>query len=218
MGRTALDLSPVVTGMAATGAWGVLGGTFDPIHYAHLAIAERCREDLGLAGILFMPSGVPPHKGDQQVTPALQRAEMVELAIAGNPRFSISRVEIDRPGVSYTVETLQSLIGERADLVFILSVEALLGLPTWREPNRILELCRLAVVPRWGFTRPDPAWLAERFPGLVDRIAFLDGPDLGNSASDIRLRAGAGHSIRYLVPDAVADYIERHHLYRGETH
>ena len=203
-------------GVTTPGAWGVLGGTFDPVHFAHLAIAEQSREDLGLAGVLFVPAGIPPHKPTGLITPAAHRVAMVALAIAGNACFSLSRIEVDRPGVSYAVDTLEQLAGEYPDLVFILSVEALRGLPTWRQPARILELCRMAVVPRHGYRSPGRAWLAEHVPGQEDRGLFLDGPDLGNSASDIRRRAASGRSIRYLVPEAVADYIARHRLYPPE--
>ena len=141
---------------------------------------------------------------------------MVELAIADNPTFQLSRAELDRPGPSYLVETLERLVGAvvGARYVFILSTEALAELPGWREPRRILELSRLAVVPRPGHAAPTDSWVAERFVGLEDRILFLDGPHLGLSASEIRRRAGEGRTIRYLVPPAVEAYIERHTLYR----
>lgn len=198
--------------------WGILGGTFDPIHYAHLAVAQQAVEDLGLEGVLFVPSGVPPHKGDQIVTHVVDRVTMVELAIAGNPRFHLSRVEVERPGPSYAVDTIEQLTAAGGALVgtevyFILSVEALRGLPAWRDPERLLAHCRMAVAPRLGFNGPDGPWLAEHFPGLEERFTFLAGPDLGHSASDIRTRVRAGRSIRYLVPDPVAAYIVRNHLY-----
>jgi nicotinate-nucleotide adenylyltransferase len=200
----------------SSGAWGVLGGTFDPIHHAHLAIAEHAREALDLAGVLFVPAGIPPHKPDRSITAPAHRVAMVELAIADNPCFHLSRVEIDRPGTSYAVETLDILSRDTSDLVFILSVEALKVLPGWREPSRILELCRLAVVPRRGYRPPARAWLAEHFPGQEDRVLFLDGPDLGHSATEIRRLASMGRSIRYLVPDAVAAYVRDQRLYPPE--
>jgi nicotinate-nucleotide adenylyltransferase len=198
----------------------VLGGTFDPIHFAHLAIAEAAADVLELSGVLFVPAGLPPHKPERIVTAPSHRLRMVELAIVGNERFRLSRVEVDRPGPSYTVETLERLVAEPVDeaaarhgYVFLVSVEALAGLHRWREPQRILELCRLAVVPRFGYRAPGRAWLAEHFPGQEERILFLDGPDLGHSASRIRSLAAEGRSIRYLVPDAVAAYIREHDLY-----
>jgi nicotinate-nucleotide adenylyltransferase len=198
-----------------------MGGTFDPIHYAHLAIAEQTREALDMAGILFVPAGIPPHKPEQIVSPPSARASMVELAIADNPRFRLSRIELDRPGPSYTVDTLAGLLDKDAHrsperYVLIVSAEAFLGLPSWREPALILELARLAVVPRLGYPSPGRAWVAEHFPGLEKRVIFLAGPILGHSASDIRRRAAAGRSIRYLVPPAVASYIAEHSLYPAE--
>ena len=141
---------------------------------------------------------------------------MVALAIADNPAFELSRAELDRPGPSYLVETLEWLTGALPgdELVFILSAQALYELPTWREPRRIVELARLAVAPRLGYRRPSPEWVEEHLPGLADRIVMLDGPELGLSASAIRRRAGERRSIRYLVPREVERYIETHQLYR----
>jgi nicotinate-nucleotide adenylyltransferase len=205
------------------GAWGVLGGTFDPIHYAHLAIAEAAVDELALRGVLFMPAGLPPHKPERIVTPPSHRVAMVELAIADNDRFRLSRLEIDRPGASYAVETMERLVREPPDeaaahhgFVFILSVEALAGLHRWREPQRLLELCLIAAVPRLGHRAPGREWLAEHFPGQEDRVLFLDGPDLGHSASQIRRLVAQGRSIRYLVPDVVEAYIRAHDLYPPE--
>jgi nicotinate-nucleotide adenylyltransferase len=203
------------------GVWGILGGTVDPIHCAHLAIAEQTRDSLGLAGVMFVPAGIPPHKSDRLVAPPSDRAAMVELAIAGNDSFRMSRVELDRTGPSYTVDTLARLLdkdthgsGER--YVLIVSAEALMGLPSWRDPERILELARVAVVPRLGHPSPGRAWVAEHFPGREERVVFLAGPTLGHSASEIRRRASAGRSIRYLVPQGVESYIKEHSLYPAE--
>ena len=208
-------------GRSTGGAWGLLGGTFDPVHCAHLAIAEQTREALGLAGVLFVPAAVPPHKLGQRITPVEHRIAMVELAIAGNPDFRVSRVEVDRPGPSYTADTVERLLADpphpwdaAAGLVLILSVEALVGLESWHEPERLLRACRVAVAPRRGYPVRARAWMAEHFPGYDDRVIELDGPDLGHSASDIRERVAAGLSIRYLVPPAVEAYIRDHRLYR----
>ncbi len=210
-----------VSGSPSAAAWGILGGTFDPIHLAHLAVAEQTRETLGLAGVLFIPAGVPVHKPDRLVTPVGHRLAMVELAIDENPAFHLSRIEVDRPGPSYTVETLERLhadLGRPSDdpFVLIISVEALAGFLGWREPQRILELARLAVVPRYGYRPMGASWLAEHFPGQHDRVIFLDAPDLGHSASAIRGLSAAGRSVRYLVPDAVARYMTEHRLYPTE--
>jgi nicotinate-nucleotide adenylyltransferase len=194
---------------------GLFGGTFDPVHLGHLAIAEEVREALGLATVRFVPAAASPFKTDRVITPAEHRMAMVEAAIAGNPRFHASRMELDRPPPSYTVDTLAALAGRGpATIWLILSSEALAGFPGWREPDRILALARLAVVPRGGFDPLGPEWVREHFPGREERFAFLDGPLLPISGSVVRRRAAVGRSVRYLVPDAVARYIVQHDLYR----
>ena len=196
------------------GSVGILGGTFDPIHHGHLAIAEEARESLGLERVLFMPAASPPHKPGLPVTDPEHRLAMVRLAVAGNPAFEASDLEVRRGGASYTVDTLEGLGGGGLEHPWlILSSEALALLPTWREPRRILELARLAVVPRGGFDPLGPAWVDAVFPGAGDRVTFLPGPLLPISGSVVRRRARAGRSVRYLVPDAVAAYIAQHHLY-----
>jgi nicotinate-nucleotide adenylyltransferase len=196
------------------GSVGILGGTFDPIHLGHLVIAEEAREALGLERVMVVPAASPPHKPGRPVTDPAHRLAMAQLAVAGNPAFSVSRLEVERGGTSYTVDTLEAL--REAGIAqpwFILSAEALGGLPAWRDPDRILELCRLAVVPRGGYEPLDRAWVSGHFPGREDRIAFLPAPLLPISGSVVRRRAAAGRSVRYLVPDAVAAYIADHHLY-----
>jgi nicotinate-nucleotide adenylyltransferase len=201
--------APVVAGSV-----GILGGTFDPIHHGHLGIAEEAREALGLERVLLVPASSPPHKPGRPVTDAVHRLAMVELAIAGNPAFAVSRLEVDRGGTSYSLDTLEALRSEGVEQPwFILSSEALAGFPAWHEPARILALCRLAVVPRGGYDPLDRAWVAERFPGREDRVTFLAGPLLPISGSVVRRRAAVGRSVRYLVPDAVARYIADHQLY-----
>ena len=205
---------------AVPGTVGVFGGTFDPIHVAHLAVAQEAAESLGLECVLFVPAGQPPHKPGLEITSSRHRMAMVELAVAGNERFAASRLELDRAGPSYTVETLEALRASRSaagtstDLVLILSAEAFLGLMTWRDPRRVLELARFAIAPRDGYPDAGPAYLEEHLPDLADRAVFLDGPRMRLSASELRDRAAAGRSLRYLVPDAVAAYIGDHGLYR----
>lgn len=202
------------------GALGILGGTFDPIHIAHLAVAEEARETLGLEQVLFIPAGLPPHKLDHAITSGEERLALVRLAIADNPAFAASRMELDRPGPSYTVDTLAALREERLaagrapDLVLIVSADSFADFATWREPRRVLELSIVAVAPRDGFPDTTLASVARDFPGLEDRVVLLDGPHLRLSASELRARAAAGRSLRYLVPDAVAAHIEDHALYR----
>ena len=201
------------------GATGVFGGTFDPIHYAHLAVAEAAREAFDLRRILFIPAAQPPHKPDRPITSAADRFAMVEAAIAGNDRFEISRVELDRGGPSYTAETLASLRAADGDDPFalILSAESFAELPTWHEPERILELAAAIVVaPRYGYEEVDEEFLARHFPSSTGRAVFLDGPRIRMSASEVRERAASGRSIRYLVPDAVAAYIGDHGLYQDQ--
>lgn len=205
------------------GSLGVFGGTFDPVHVAHLALAQEAAESLGLERVLFVPAGSPPHKPGVPVTPGADRLAMVELAIAGNERFVASRIELDRAGPSYTVDTLEALASGRpsegvpsmADLTLILSADAFMGLPSWHEPRRVLELARLAVAPRDGYPEAGPAFMEAHFPDLAGRVVYLDGPRIRLSASALRERAAAGRSLRYLVPDAVAAYIGDHGLYRN---
>jgi nicotinate-nucleotide adenylyltransferase len=210
--------APVISGSA-----GILGGTFDPIHHGHLAIAEEVRERLGLERVLFVPSRVPPHRPVAPGASAEDRFAMVELAIAANPAFAVSRIELDRPGPSYSVDTVAGLVeqaraaGREADLWFIASTEAVRALPTWRQPERLLAMTRFAVVPRAGSEPLDEAWLTARLPGAAGRLALLDGPLLPISGTALRARAAVGRSLRYLVPEAVARYIGDHRLYRQEA-
>jgi nicotinate-nucleotide adenylyltransferase len=196
---------------------GVMGGTFDPIHVGHLAIGEEAREALALDTVLFVPAGQPPHKPAGSVTSVEHRLAMVELAIADNPAFELSRIEIERPGPSYTVDSVEALVRDADDLVLILSAETFSELPSWHEPERLFEAARMAVVPREGYPAPDPAWLAAAFPGREDRVTYLEGPRLGLSSTAIRARVAAGRSIRYLVPDMVGAYIADKQLYRRPT-
>jgi nicotinate-nucleotide adenylyltransferase len=198
------------------GATGVFGGTFDPIHLAHLAIAEAARDAFALRRVLFVVAARPPHKPGVSITAAEDRLAMVQAAIAGNAAFEMSRIEIDRDGPSYTVDTIAALRAREPDepLALILSAESYAELPTWRDPARILELADVIVVPRDGYPDADEGLIAARFPRAPAAIGFLDGPRMRLSASEIRDRAAAGRSVRYLVPDAVATYIGDHGLYQ----
>ena len=199
---------------------GILGGTFDPVHFGHLAIAEEAREQLGLERVLFIPAPDAPLRPGPAAASARHRTRMVDLAVAGNPFFAVDRLELGRPGPSFTVDTLEQLAarereaGREPDLWFILSAEQLRKLPQWRSPDRLLELCRIAVVPRSGTDMPGPAWVESQFPGRGDRVVPLEGPLLPVSGTAIRERLRLGRSVRYLVPDAVIAYIEDHGLYR----
>jgi nicotinate-nucleotide adenylyltransferase len=204
------------------GATGVFGGTFDPIHVAHLAVAEAARDTFGLRRVLFVPAAQPPHKPGRAITPVEHRLAMVEAAVVGNPAFEVSRIEVDRDGPSYTVDTLAALCDAdpRQRLALIVSADSYAELPTWHEPERILELAALIVAPRDGYAAPDPDFLARTYPAANAAVAFLSGPHIRLSASEIRAQAAAGRSVRYLVPDAVAAYIGDHGLYQdpGRTH
>ena len=217
MGGRALGRAPV-SGHAPGGGprnLGVMGGTFDPVHLGHLAVAEEAREVLNLERILFVPAGQPPHKPAGDVSSVEHRLAMVELAIADNPAFELSRIEVDRAGPSYTVDTLEALAADGDRLTVILSAETFAELPTWHEPERLFEAARVAVAPRWGYPAPDPGWLAATFPGREDRVSYLEGPRLGVSSTALRARVAAGRSIRYLVPAPVAAYIAANNLYHA---
>lgn len=198
---------------------GVLGGTFDPIHIGHLVLAEHAREQLELEEVLFVPARDPWRKAGRRVAPAAERLAMVELAIEGNPAFRSCRIEIDRPGPSYSVDTLAALRRERseADLYFILGEDALFDLPNWKEPERIVSLAKIAVAARGAVSRLDTV-SQEALDGLVLGLGAsfvrVDMPAIGVSATDLRQRVRGGRSIRYLVPDAVERFIRERGLYR----
>lgn len=188
-------------------ATGILGGSFDPIHHGHCIAADRAVEALGLDGVLFVPANSQPLKTAGAAATAAQRAEMVRLAIAGHPRFRMETLELDRPGPSYTVDTLRALRarlpGER--LVLVLGADAAADLPRWRAADEVARLAEIAVLTRPGAPEVTSAFVKH----------FVATPAIEISASDIRARCLTGRSIRYLVPDAVASYIARHHLYEG---
>jgi len=196
---------------------GVLGGTFDPVHSGHIAIAGAAREQLKLSQVLFVPAGVPWLKGHRGISPAERRVEMLELAIAPYPSFHLSRIEIERPGHSYTTDTLEQLkreLGGDASLYFIVGVDALSDLPLWHQPQRIIELCYLVAARRPGSRPPDIESLEGSLPGVSQRVIILDNEPVNASSSGIRERVAQNQSIEGLVPDAVARYIEEHGLYR----
>ena len=198
---------------------GVLGGTFDPVHLAHLAVAEAVKAELDLAEVIFVPAGQPWLKANNYILAAEHRVQMVRLAIAGKPCFRLSTMEIDRPGPSYTVDTMAELrgqIGAEDELYFILGWDNLAELPRWREPARIIQLCYLVAVPRPGYCVPDLMKLEGDIPGIAKRVIILDKPQMDISATEIRKRLSRGAPINDLVPEAVAEYIRRHGLYRSQ--
>ena len=195
---------------------GILGGTFDPIHRGHLVIAEEVRARLGLAEVLFMPAGQPWLKANATVTAVEHRVQMVRLAIAGNSYFKLCTLEVERPGPSYTIDTITALQSqlEAQSFFFILGSDSLAGLHLWKEPAKLVQMCRLVIVPRLGLSLPDLKSLEASVPGVTSNIVQLDTPIIGVSSSEIRQRMAQGLSIRYLVPDKVEKYIAEQKLYR----
>jgi nicotinate-nucleotide adenylyltransferase len=198
---------------------GLLGGSFDPVHYGHLILAESCREQCRLDAVWFVPAAVPPHKQNQNLSSAAARIEMLKLAIGGQETFNVYTGEIDRGGVSYTVDTLQHLHDEQPEreLFFLMGADSLADLLNWREPEKICSLAIPVVVRRAGAPEPDDAILSRLMS--PDRLALarehrVEMPTIDLSASDLRRRVAAGKSIHYRTPRAIEKYIEAHSLYR----
>jgi len=194
-----------------------MGGTFDPIHYAHLLIAEDVRRRFDLPQVLFMPCDAPPHKKDYQVTPAEDRYLMAVVATADNPHFTVSRLEIDRPGPSYTIDTIRALnnkLDGLGQLYFVTGADAILDLLTWREPDGVLEEARVVAVTRPGFDLGQLA--AQLGPERAAKITVISAPALDISSTQIRQRIAGGLSVRYLTPKSVIEYIEKRGLYLPE--
>ena len=194
---------------------GILGGTFDPPHIGHLVLAEYAATALDLDCVLFVPAADPPHK-DQLREEIEHRLPMLELAISGNERFTISRVDVDRPGPHYTVDMVAILQAQQpeTEFYFLLGGDSLHDLPTWYKPRELIALCKLAVVARPG-TVLETDLNTDALPGLKDRTVVIDSPLLGFSSTEIAARLVVGRSVRYLVPDAVLSYIQTHRLYRN---
>lgn len=195
---------------------GVLGGTFDPVHYGHLMAAEAARCMLRLDRVLFAPAASPPHKLNNSISAIEHRLAMLSLAIQENPAFSISFVDIKRPEPQYSVDTVRLLReewGTDADSThFIIGADSLVQMLTWHQPVVLIDLCRLAVVPRPGY-QPDMLELERALPGVSQRVDRVDMPAVGISATDVRRRIRMGMSVRYLTPDSVAGYINDHQLF-----
>jgi nicotinate-nucleotide adenylyltransferase len=196
-----------------TGRVGLFGGSFNPPHVAHLAVAEAAAEAAGLARVLWMPAATSPFKqGDPAVVADVHRLAMTRLATEGNARFAVSDLEVRRGGVSYTVDTLRTLAEAHpgAELVLLLGGDGLADFAAWRAPEAILALARLVVYRRPGFSEVGvPA-------AVLARTTFVDAPPLDLSGTALRARLAAGRTVRYLVPDAVLAYAGAHGLYRGK--
>ena len=196
-------------------AIGVLGSAFNPPHLGHLALAQEAAWQLDLAEVILVPTGNAPHKRIAEDPGREARMEMTRLAAADDERFSVSSLEVDREGPSYTYETLEALAKERADrkLVFVMGADAAVGLESWREPERVVGLASLAVARREGTSDAEVATVT-RSLGCEDRTTMLEMPQFGVSSSAVRERAKQGRPLRYLVPQPVAEYIEGKGIYR----
>lgn len=195
---------------------GIFGGTFDPPHLGHLLVAELARDALHLDMVYFMPAGKPPHKYRSSPSAGHHRVAMLQLALATNPAFDILTIEVESDRVSYTADTLETLrrttFTHDETLYFIMGGDSLAYFHTWRDPQRILQQARLAVIARPGWTI-DLKTLERHLPEARGRVDIVEAPLIEISSSDIRRRVRNGRTIRYFVPDSVAEYIHKHQLY-----
>lgn len=194
---------------------GVFGGTFDPVHNGHLAIAEEVKTQLAVTEVWFVPAGQPWLKTGRTISTREQRVAMVEMAIAGKPYFKLSKLEVAKPGPSYTIDTIAELKQQlkSAELFFIMGWDSLNNLPLWKESSRLIKICRLVAIPRPGNPPPNLTVLEKALPGLSENVVMLDKPNLDISATAIRDRVTKGLPIDGMVPEAVANYIRRNRLY-----
>ena len=198
---------------------GILGGTFDPIHAGHLIVAEEVRTQMGLKEVIFVPTGHPWLRVTNPVSAAERRVEMVRLAMADKSYFKLSTIEVERPGQTYTVDTLaefQKRFADEVELFFILGRGSFAEFHLWREPERIVQLCRLVVVPRPSVPDPDMKKLEAKIPGISKQVVFMDKPRIDISATQIRDRLARGLSIQHLVPEVVENYIKEQRLYNAK--
>ena len=195
---------------------GVLGGTFDPVHLGHLAIAEEVRLRLNLDRVIFIPAGQPRLRADEYLSPAADRLRMVELATEDNPHFQVCDIEVQRSGPTYTVDTLDKLaqsLGEDTELYFMVGADILGQFHRWKDPEKVLESCYLVVVSRPGHEDDDwPEWF-QTFASAKDKVIRLEIPMVDISGTEIRRRANLREAVHNLVPDSVAEYIEDRKLY-----
>jgi nicotinate-nucleotide adenylyltransferase len=200
---------------ALAGGIGVLGSAFNPPHLGHLALAQEALWQLGLEEVILVPTGTAPHKRIADDPGRELRLAMTRLAAADDSRFSVSTAEVEREGPSYTYETLEQLAKERGDreLVFVMGADAAVGLESWREPQRVTKLARLAVARRAGISDADVAAVL-RSLDAEGRATMLEMPQFGVSSSSVRERAAAGRPLRYLVPESVARFIEEKGIYK----
>lgn len=196
--------------------FGIMGGTFDPLHYGHLVAAETARNEFKLEKVIFIPTGSPPHKVGREITDSESRFQMVKLATGDNSSFEVSRLEIERAGNSYTVDTLRDLhkLYPKNELYFITGLDAFREIFTWKDAESILELCHFIGASRPGFDAEDFLQeLQAAHPEFFERMHLLEVPALAISSTDIRSRVKKGQSIRYLLPESVRLYIKKEALY-----
>jgi nicotinate-nucleotide adenylyltransferase len=196
---------------------GVFGGTFDPVHFGHLTVAEEVRAKLGIDRLLFVPAGQPWLKADRPITPAEHRVEMLSLAVADNPRFTISTIEVDRPGPSYTVDTIADLrryLLDEVKIYFLLGSDALAELPQWKEPSRLVQLCQLVAFNRPGAPPASLELLESAIPGISQQLSLIEVSSMDISATQIRIAVAQGASLGQFVPRDVERYILEQKLYR----
>ncbi len=199
---------------------GIMGGTFDPIHHGHLVAAEEARYQFGLAKVVFIPAGHPPHKVSRKISAASHRLAMTQLAIQSNPFFSISAIEIERPGLSYTIDTVREMkkIYPLADLFFITGADAVLEILSWKHFDELLAQCCFIAAKRPGYRLGK---LKTKLPGIgeeqLKRIIIMEVPALAISSTDIRERVQTGRPIKYLLPEAVEKYIVEQGLYQKKS-
>jgi nicotinate-nucleotide adenylyltransferase len=189
-----------------------MGGTFDPVHHGHLVAASEAAAVFGLDEVVFVPTGRPAFKQHRHVAPAEHRYLMTVIATASNPRFTVSRVDIDRPGVTYTIDTLRDLSGQRpgAELFFITGADALAEILAWKDADQLFQLAHFV-----GVTRPGHSLAAPE--DVTGDVSLLEVPALAISSTDVRRRVRQSHPIWYLVPDGVVQYITKHGLYAEEA-
>lgn len=195
---------------------GIMGGTFDPIHYGHLLAADEARAAFGLSEVIFVPTGQPPHKANQRVTSAEDRFLMTELATVSCPFFNVSRVEIDRVGSSYTIDTMREIKSDplynNVKFFFITGLDAVLDIMTWKTPEVLMDMCQFVAVSRYGYTKKRLEELPE---SLRTKIIPLEIPLLAISSTELRERIRQNRSVRFMVPPAVEQYIRKKSLYKN---
>ena len=211
-----LDLEVEIPGLASARRIGLLGGTFDPVHYGHLVIGEVARTEFGLDRVVWIPSGSPPHKQGDPVMPQEHRYAMTVLATATHPQFAVSRLELERRGPSYTIDTVATFLERfpRSEIFVVTGADAMRDILTWHRHADLIRVCRHVAVSRPGYSLKR---LEEVLPAAyLPHIHSIAAPGVDISSTQIRERIAAGKPIRYLVPEAVESYIQKYHLYERE--